>query len=1192
MDQENKQSRDNFSISFDDEAFNNLWDDSRSACESKAAESVSAESDEDPLSASSLGRALDWGELAKDEDLWSGLDKQIASQSLSLGTIGIALSSLESMAAGASKSDEHVDLSADIALLEQKVQEKIEEKKESAKDAEGSESADKDAGEAGGDADASDGEAGKSESADGSDDEEDADSSNDVKAKSLLTEDDTGEIQLSERARMGRVEPENEVETSEHELSVDSYYTDAECVTPDPERTRRRIIWLVAAVAGILLGAVIYFAFSLINSEVRINYTQSGIFQMSSGSYAHVYASSTTRQTVLCSDDRGIVFDQGNFVAEFWPEAGGCREVRLSKDGKIVWFLGESGDPRKDTLSYVRLEATQNASDKTTGFNPVVLKKVMLEDRIGSGFDVSGDSVFYFAKAQKEGAKPEMRQVAISNQQVVSVPLPEDALPCSGMKAHYYGYVSGDSVIIMDENKEIRASLATPKLGCSRDQVIACSIGARHSWSVLCKESVIFGEGRSVQAPVQMDDEGIRNGSKGFVLLRSRKGTDLVTEDYWRYIDSNVDETLKLSHPLSSPFEFGARSGKTEKALYGTDGGLPIKISRATGSDGNAVAQVTPLATPENVTNLANLFVANGSSALVVTEDASQGEVKGRLGLWNLRSGILQMVLPLDGRVIGVNVSPAGNVGFVLLKDASGLSLVWYDWTTGSGLGKTAIAASDVEITDVIWSEDVQHAIVNYESGVMELYALVNGEMQLSRSYPAGTVIAFASNDLLWRVQDGQAMYERIADGSLSVLNSALAPYLDGFVVKGITVHPASNDVVFWGPNGMLDYNSESGRVMKVTGKPIAWATPDHLGKYIVTSEGLLDLSIHSLMPLAMAEGVGRMNWSGSNKYLVSADHSSRMNITDPVEEKILRNGIGLKLYGANAGLHPSADYVLRDRTRLTSLELVTEMSRGLAVFGGSGMENWCFKSDEGHLQGVGRKCRTPAQRSEDVQLPEIPEVDPSIAKKLDPLMAPATPKSFVRHPAVFSDDVKLSVTTLPDKLNLVFIATTGELPKALAGEGDILSPFAGDLKRDTNVYRVDVASEGYEARTVEFKLDRAQVDLRIPLMREGGSALNIKYTDSADGSDHFVPVDFDIEVRSAMVVSEKAVAKCLKRQPQKVLKLLVDGKGMLNLVADGLEDKEKACLEPVVADLVSRSAAEMPGLSDVPMLRMDIQFP
>ena len=1185
MDQENKQSRDNISLSFDDEAFNNLWDDSQDACDSKPSESEQEACEEDPLSASSLGRALDWGELAKDEDLWSGLDKKIATQSLSLGTIGIALSSLESMAAGASKSDEHVDLSADIALLEQKVQEKIEEKQDALKD-----EAKAEPGEDGDKAEASESDAETSENDAKSGDDESGEDPNEVKAKSLLTDEETGEIQLSERARMGRFEPENEVETSDHELSKDTYYTDAECVTPDPERTRLRIIWCVAAVAGILLGTVIYFAFTLLNSEARINYTQAGMFQMSSGSYAHVYASSTTRQTVLCSDDRGIVFDQGNFVAEFWPEAGGCREIRLSKDGKIVWFLGESGDPRKDMLSYVRLEATQNAGDKTTGFNPVVLKKVMLEDRIGSGFDVSGDSVFYFAQA--EGEKPELRQVAISNQQIAKVPLPEDALPCSGMKAHYYGYVSGDSVIIMDENKEIRASLATPKLGCSRDQVIACSIGAKHSWSVLCKESVIFGEGRTAQAPVQMDDEGIRNGSKPFVLLRNRKGTDLVTEDYWRYMDGNVDETLKLSHPLLSPFEFGARSGKAEKALYGTEGGLPVKISRASDSDGNAVAQVTPLATPDNVANLANLFVSNGSSALVVSEDVSQGEVKSRLSLWNLRSGVLQMVLPVDGRVIGMNVSPAGNVGFVLVKDASGQSLLWYDWVTGTGIGKTSLAVSAAEISDVVWSEDHQYAIVSYENGQRDLYALVNGEMQLSRSYDAGTVIAFAGNGLLWRVQDGQVMYERISDGALSVRNDAFEAYLEGFVVKGITVHPASNDVVFWGPNGMLDYNSESGKVMKVSGKAIAWATPDHLGKYVATSEGLLDLSIHSLMPLPIAENAGRMHWSGSNKYLLSADYSTRMNITNPVEEKVLRKGLGIKLYGANVGLHPSADYMLRDRTRLTSLELITEISHGLAVFGGNEMDNWCFKFEDGSLQGVGRKCRTPAHRSEEVQLPPIPEVDQNIAKKLDPLMAPATPKTFTRQPAVFSDEVKLSVTTVPDKLDLVFVAPMGELPKELDSENDILSPFESQVKRGTDVYRVDVASEGYEARSVEFKLDRAQVNLRIPLMRSGGSALTVKYMDSADGSDHSVAADFDIELRSAMVVSQKAIVKCLKRQPQKVLKLLVDGKGKLNLVADGLEDKEKACLEPVLSDLMNRSAAEMPGLSDVPMLRMDIQFP
>ena len=226
------------------------------------------------------------------------------------------------------------------------------------------------------------------------------------------------------------------------------------------------------------------------------------------------------------------------------------------------------------------------------------------------------------------------------------------------------------------------------------------------------------------------------------------------------------------------------------------------------------------------------------------------------------------------------------------------------------------------------------------------------------------------------------------------------------------------------------------------------------------------------------------------------------------------------------------------------------------------------------------------------MQLPPIPEVDQNIAKKLDPLMAPATPKTFTRQPAVFSDDVKLSVTTVPDKLDLVFVAPMGELPKELDSENDILSPFESQVKRGTDVYRVDVASEGYEARSVEFKLDRAQVNLRIPLMRSGGSALTVKYMDSADGSDHSVSADFDIELRSAMVVSQKAIVKCLKHQPQKVLKLLVDGKGKLNLVADGLEDKEKACLEPVLSDLMNRSAAEMPGLSDVPMLRVDIQFP
>ncbi|MBR4986923.1 MAG: hypothetical protein IKY83_14410 [Proteobacteria bacterium] len=1214
MDQENKQSRDNFSLGFDDEAFNNLWDDSQYMSADKPLDEGA-----DLLSASSLGKALDWGELAKDDDLWSGLDMQVAEEARSLGTIGIALSSLESMAGLASKpKDSHIDLSADIALLERKVHEKLDEKagnadSEASEDAAEGEGTGKGSGEMEAAAEKGDAD-GDAESDESSQSGEKAAEGEVIGASSLLAEDaDGGDMQMTERARMGRVEPENEVETSEHVLGHDAYYTDAQCVTRDPEKIRRRIIWLVAAVIGILLGAVIYFVFSLLGGDVRINYTQKGVFQMSNGRYHHVYASPATGQAVMCSDERGIVFDRGELVAEFWPGLGGCRNVRLSKDGKAVWLLGKGESANVEDIYHVYLEPSLDGSDKATGFNPLGLKQVKLTDRIGDALDVAGSNVYYFGRS--EGKTPEFRKVHIPSQQVEAVALPEDALPCGGMEAHRYGYVSGDSIVFMADGKETRVSLALPKLGCSRDQALACVLGSGHSWSVLCQESIVFGEGSSVEAPVQLDDASLRDGGTRYVLLTNSKGVDLITQDYWRHIDSSVDEKLALSHPLTGAFEFGVRPDKATSTLYGTDGGMPIKLARVEQNDA-VFGQITPLTTPDNFVNIANLFVRNGTAALIVGEDSGMG--KTRLGLWDLQSGRIGEVISIDGRIDGIHVSPTGNAGFVSMRSGTVGAILWYDWEKGESIGKTTF--SGTAVSDALWSEDHKHAIVRYEDGSSELYARDGQEMRLVRHYAADIVVAFADDSVLWLVEDHQAMFERISDGARSVINSALEPYLDGFTVAGITVHPSSNDVVFWGPSGMLDYDAKRDTVRKVTDKPIRWATPDHVGRYVATSEGLLDLSEGALVAIEMEPGYGRMMWSGSNKYLVSSDLRYRLNIGTKKGEMIADTGAGIRLYGANAGMHPSADYVLRDRSRLTSLELFTERSHILAVFGGSGTDSWCFKTEEGLLQGAGRTCKMIAKKSDEPQVTVLPESDPLIARQMGSLMMPTTPKTFTRQPVVFSDDVKLFITTLPDKLDLVFVAVSGELPEGLAGHvakpenapesgaepqadgapaaagtddvNDILSPFRGAFKRDQNVYRVDVASEGYEPRSVEFQLDHAQVDLYIPLLRAGASALIIKYTNPADGSDLFVSQNLDIEVRSAMVVSGKAVEKCLKRQPQKVLKLLVDEKGTLNLVADGLDDKEKACLEPVVSDLVSRSAAEMPGLSDVPMLRMDIQFP
>ncbi len=1009
---------------------------------------------------------------------------------------------------------------------------------------------------------------------------EDAQSEADDSSEDEETDEDDDEIRLSERARMGRVIPEGEIIVSEHELGHDVIYSEAECHAAAPRKSSNAAKFALC-VAIVILAAVACVALYMKSDKpAEVPYIQKGAFQLENEQFSHIFYSSARNHIVMCSDQHGVVWSGGRMVSEFWPGMSGCTKVIMSEDGSKVWYLDNNAQ-----LFEVNLVAG-------FGFNPKQIAD--LSGMIGDEFSVNKDSVAYFV--QDEKLQQSLRRINLASGETTDVSIPEDALPCSGLKDGVYAYVSKDSIHLFNQNGETAASLEAPKYGCSRISALSCTINGTEDWAVLCNDSIRQGKGKQALEPIHYNNVALRSGAATHQLIRHDDGTELVTTDQWIRLDNrNNLNIVTLKQPLDNGFEV-AYHADAKTPLIGLNHDI-IKFS----PDG----QVKPVAPahPRAIYEFSGAaFVGDGSHAVALSANYTEG--KSMVQLWDLQEGRLVNTTPLNGIVEELNISSKGRYGFVVNELNGHIS--WINWLTGELMGETV---PENPIESVAWSPDEKYIILYYVNQNAELFAVDEKTVSSLRSYQPNAVIAFANSELLWHIQDGEVYYERISDGARSVINNKLTDRIGSMNISHILAHPYSDEVFFWGEeSGIWLYNVANGRVKLLSDKAVSWLVPDRSGNYIATSAGLFELSTDKLKPLPEDVELDRpLRWVGYNQYLQTADGHTLIDWQNQRIQNVIPDVTKLRFAGLGDGEHPSKSILLSGRHHVLTLEQIQNDAppRTISAFGGNDTKSWCWISANGEIQASGNSCISFLKDSEGK--PQIAANNPAVSNSLKSLFAAAS-RSFTPTPIAFVDQVKLSIKTVPEDAYLAFFPSEGDLPAALnPGEDQILSaPFETNLSLDLRGFAVMARSDGYTMRIASFRPVSESISLRIPLLPDDAdSTVAVKWftvidTDNdaenpesaAIGEPIEVSEDLDIEMRAMAYAHASELRECLKKQPAPRHLLLSLRDNQLVAAEAALEEELRACVAPVVDALNTKHReGALPELSEMANINIDIQL-
>ncbi len=991
-----------------------------------------------------------------------------------------------------------------------------------------------------------------------------------------------GEIRLSERARLGRMVPENEVEVSEHVLHPEVYYSDEECrpsgkakkekdngddeYVEEGQKHNHALFW-VAILLLFLICVCAYFVSTQNSDKQVVNYAQKTSFQTHLGKYHHMTKSKNGNVVAMCSHTRGIVEANGKLVAEFWPTVDGCRELVISDDEKVVWYVDA-----KNGLHKVDLEKDQ-------GFNSAAVIK--LEGYAGKGFDVSGTDVVYLVPMGMN-QPPVVRHVNLldgSNYAANDVALPVDAIPCHGVYAGHYAYISENSIHLLNNGQVLSASLDAPKLGCTRDTLYACVADSEGRWSVLCRGSLRQGEGSVAKEPVQIaDDTGLRADTKAFRLMRSAEGTDLVTASDWYHVDArNNLRAVHLSQNLSPKFDVVA-SDASDGSLVGISDGVPMKVT----ADG----VVSLNQEKSNLENVASFFV--GGSQLAVLIDNHQKGME--LVLWDISQASLVANQHFATQIQQVNVSPKGQAGFVV----SGGTLSWMNWKTGSVIGTHQLS---LPVADVTWDEDERHALIRYNDNSWELFSKTEDGVTSMRQYPSSVVIAFARSGLLWHYENERLRTERIGDGVVSTVFTSMTEKLRDISLRGIVMAERSNIAIFWGEKGLLTMNVETGlSTSRVSAqKAIEWVTPDRYGKFAVTSAGILELSTGMLLPLSEKLLQNRLHWIGSDTYLASADGRAVIERESGKVMMMAPRIRGIQMVGANSGFHADSNIIPVMRDGMISLaSLEKDGSQvDVGVFSGTDTSQWCWKAANGRIQGMGSVCSVVSEDPNKPTLLKSQDTDVIASTKTLPqnLLSPFTPATMK-----FSNDVSFSLTSVPEDAMVMFSMEEGggELPKELVFEDDITSsPVNVQLKNDSREVWATIVADGYDTRIVTFRPEVSKLNLRVPLLKEGADKVGITWHEldletNERGEAFEVSEDLEIEMKSAFFARRQGLLACMRRHKVGTLKLILNNSQILP--DNEMNQNLLTCIAPSLIEVneAKRNGA-FPELSDMASTSIDI---
>lgn len=986
-------------------------------------------------------------------------------------------------------------------------------------------------------------------------------------------------IVLNQRALRGNFEPENEVVTREHAIPHDVLYDESLCEAQGGGSSRLKSMLLVLILL-FALALVVFMGYTvLMPSQPQVNYAQKAVF---ASEYTHantqVYATPSGAFRAFCSDERGIVTNgNGDIRAEFWPGIGGCAGVRLSDDGSVLWFVDHF-----DTLFEVQLTAAD-------GFNPRRIG--VLENRLGvnDDFEMIGKNAYWIGSDIDNGKPRLLLEQSLESMRTPAPKeraLPDDALMCSGMHNGKYAYVSGNAIHMVDISGKtlFSLSLEKDKFSCPAERAIRCSLGADDAWAVLCSGVIYQGENQVMQQPVQYQNTGVRSGATPVSLLRHAQGTELVTPTEWVRLDKRGNSSVVKFEP-SLGKNFGLMASDADDAekmpLIGVVNGRLARIS----SDGKVM-----MTSPSSSVHIGDAFL--GDSIAVALFDMPESK-RVRAVLWDLRTGQPSHTFEWNEPLESINVSPQGNLGFVIVGGEA-KTLHWVKWLSGERFGSMTLSSP---VRDISWSDDQRYALLYFEDGRTQLFEHSGegnaAQMVMKREYAPDVIVNFAHQSLLWHVENHQVTLEQIETGARSVVHERVSRVLAEADIRGVTQHLATDAVFFWGNSGIWRYLPQTQQINSVSDSAVTWVAPDHSGKWLASSAGLIAVQTLSVKPLPNVEMSKPLQWIGLERYAV-VSHANGDLLWDVETDAYLpfkRHAANeVRFIGHDARLHSSKSLYLDARgqlTLLTALGTPTDASvfNHIAAFGRSNEDSWCWRTANHAFQGKGAACI--ALGTGDSKSPMV-AADDAVAKFMQTQFQAEEKNTKPFAQLAFQDRVKLSITTVPADASVIFVAGDGELPKPLVSDTGLMpAPFNAEIQRDDRSFGVAVTAPDYELRALSFVPNVANVSLRIPLLKTGAQDIQIAVFDVSESTPEAVVVNEDtlIEMKSMLQNQRDALNACLDTLKTKSFSMIIKD--------SALTAQPGECLAPIVQSLQdARQTGALPELSDSTFLRFDITLP
>ena len=972
-------------------------------------------------------------------------------------------------------------------------------------------------------------------------------------------DDEDKTIRLSERMRMGNVIPEGEIITCEHTLGHDVVYSEevlqAEVVQEKEKEKqdhaqRKTIVKILLGILLILFCALILVVINTfkLESSSDIQYAQKGVFQTAHSEFTHIANAAESNTYAMCSATYGVVMRDQQIVSEFWPTIHGCKDLKVSNDGKRVWYVDNMHQ-----LHEIDLETD-------FGFNPKTI--AVLNDYAGFGFDVQSNTISYFALVNR--VSPVLRTIDLATKIHKDIELPEDALPCSGMTSQHYAYVSKDAVHIVSNNITYSSTLASEKQACLRASVKACATDGYGSWSVLCDHNIHQGQNKSAAPPVAFDDVGIRSAAKTFQLLRHKKGTELLTTDKWIHIDaSSKSVETPIKQPLNNFFK-AIWTGDEINPIQGINNGQPITIA----ADGTIQAQKTA----EALKIMASAFVSHGNHVAVFHHDANTTDPKSNITVWSLANSKPVSSITFNGLIRKVNISQQGNYGFIAFDNM----VTWMDWNANKPLGNTQPLQK--QIIDASWDDTESHALIQYDDKSYDLMQRTETGMKLLRSYPAETVVAFAHDGLMWRYEKGSIMNERVGDGAVSVVLANI----ENAQISGITTHQYADTLLLWGQDGLWTYQHTTKQIQKLLDTPTTWVNFDRQGQRCVTNHSIINLTNAEVTKLPDDLLNTSLVWSGSSQYLTANDGSVIVDLANKRSMPTSQANRTIQFIGNNAGAHPYADFILQNRHNNVTIETLTaDGSKAHAAFEGKTQQAWCWIDAQGNIQGVNHTC-TSFQKDEN-GMPMLNAGNQNVTFTAQNTFKWTAPQNLKTSPMTFSDNVNLSIRVIPDTAFISFISADNNLPDGLKFENGIAPvPFQTTIKSNEQWFSILAIAEGYEDRIVVFQPNQANMTYRIAMLKVGARDFTLAwYQKDAENNNHPITVaeDLDIEFKTMLQSQRDALTACVKTLETKSISIISDANNALIPVTTQNETVDK-CLTPIVYEMqVQHLAGALPDL-------------